>query len=177
MSSSRLAAPFVTATVIALAACSSSPGGGGGGTGGGQTGSGGTSGSGGAGVDAPPDIAREVPPRDICAGFILNQTRPRDVSLADFCATFTTRGPYGLPGAAAAAFCTKYGAICKFGGAGGYADQTDCLARYGAVSAGVKGCRASGVCDAAITALQPGVPDSLIRQLCTRATANSDTCS
>src|SRR5260370_28744271 len=149
MSSSRLAAPFVTATVIALAACSSSPGGGGGGTGGGQTGSGGTSGSGGAGVDAPPDIAREVPPRDICAGFILNQTRLSDVSVADFCATFTTACRYGLPGA--------------------YASHDDCLAKYGAADDGARNCRADNVCVAVGAATARGAPPDAIALLLSRA--------
>ncbi|HXI56820.1 MAG TPA: hypothetical protein VNO55_12220 [Polyangia bacterium] len=122
---------------------------------GGDSGSGGTRGCGGATMDASAE-------------------RP-DASNDPLCGDHTYHCP--VPGVATAAFCTRYGAICKFGAAGGYADLADCTAKYGAVSAAVKGCRAASLCDA-ISAEQnlPGISATVLRLICAGATSDAQTC-
>ena len=140
-------------------------GGGTGGTGGGTGGTGGgTGGTGGIRLDgAPRDVAAgdttpagdTAPPRlDTGAG---NLDGPRlDTAAAeagaaqDFCTGYVM-GTTIVPAQPAAAFCTKYNAVCVFGASPEYTDMADCMMRY-PLASDMGSCRATHLCNANISA-------------------------
>jgi hypothetical protein len=180
-----LAAPFFTTVLIALATCSGCGPHAGGGAGG-QMGGGGSPGGGGAGgaIDAPADLPGSggssgsgdattmTDATSERTGDTTTMTdatsEPTEVGGNDICAGHAFEGG-PIPNVTSDAFCAKYGAICKFGGAGGYASRADCLAQYGGAVPVIQGCRASGLCDAAFVYLQPGVTVEFLQAYCTRA--------
>jgi hypothetical protein len=182
----RLAAPFFTAILIALATssgCGPSADAGAGG----KMGGGGSFGGGGGGADAAIDATADLPgsggsigtggattmtdatsERTGDATTMTDATSERPEVGGNFCAGHVFEGG-PIPDVTAPAFCAKYGAVCKFGGAGGYASMADCLTQYGGVVPVLQGCRASGLCDAASIELQPGVTVEFLQAYCTRA--------